>query len=148
MSSKACTYKALTIPHTQNYDFFVVNDGLDKRSSMLRGRPSQYHRRRSSAASKAITRDQNAPQSRRSSLLPAAGDNHDGSSDLKAESSKTDAHQTLQPPLESPSLTPKELAPTSNKDVDSLTVGMASLKFVPPSVRFGRGGRKAGLARS
>jgi hypothetical protein len=33
-------------------------------------------------------------------------------------------------------------------DVDELTSTMSALKFVPPSIRFGRGGRRGGLSRS
>ena len=32
--------------------------------------------------------------------------------------------------------------------VDNLTTSLSSLKFVPPSIRFGRGGRRGGFARS
>ena len=33
-------------------------------------------------------------------------------------------------------------------DVDELASTMSALKFVPPSIRFGRGGRRGGLSRS
>ena len=111
---------------------------------MLRNRPTQ-HRRRSSAASKAIIQDQN-PQPWHSSLQPAAEDNR-APSGFIAESCMANAKKERQTPLESPSSAPESITSAAN-DMDSLTTSMASLKLVPPSVRFGRGGRKAGLARS
>jgi hypothetical protein len=33
-------------------------------------------------------------------------------------------------------------------DMEGLSGAMSALKFVPPSVRFGRGGRRAGFSRS
>ena len=33
-------------------------------------------------------------------------------------------------------------------EIDSLADSLSALKFVPPSVRFGRGGRRGGLAKS
>ena len=42
-----------------------------------------------------------------------------------------------------------DAATTSQEpDIDELTSTMSALKFVPPSVRFGRGGRRGGLSRS
>ncbi len=38
--------------------------------------------------------------------------------------------------------------PSPDHDVDELASTMSALKFVPPSVRFGRGGRRGGLSRS
>ena len=35
-----------------------------------------------------------------------------------------------------------------DEDMDALASGLEALRFVPPSVRFGRGGRRGGLARS
>lgn len=36
----------------------------------------------------------------------------------------------------------------SDTDVDELASTMSAFKFVPPSVRFGRGGRRGGLSRT
>lgn len=52
-------------------------------------------------------------------------------------------------------LTESEIQPKSNEsgsravhdDIADLTNTMSALKFVPPSVRFGRGGRRGGLSR-
>ena len=45
-------------------------------------------------------------------------------------------------------MTPRAGAVERRDDVDELTASMSALKFVPPSVRFGRGGRRAGFAKS
>lgn len=39
-------------------------------------------------------------------------------------------------------------SPSLDAEVDELALGMSALKFVPPSVRFGRGGRRGGFSRS
>ena len=118
----------------QNYDFLIVNTGVDKRSSMLRSR----HRRHSSAALRAFQREQRpidsitSPSHRQNgeetleSSLPVVNDL--GGEDLAQES----------PPYQ----------PMPNVDVDELASSLSSLKFVPPSVRFGRGGRRGGLSRT
>ena len=111
---------------------------------MLRTRPTQ-HRRRSSAASRATARDQKS-QSRRASLLPTAGDNGVSSDDV-AESSRENANQESRLTPEPLPSAPKEIDSPSS-DIDLLTTGMASLKFVPRSIRFGRGGCKGGFAKS
>ena len=39
-------------------------------------------------------------------------------------------------------------SPSLDADVNELASTMSALKFVPPSIRFGRGGRRGGLSRS
>jgi len=94
----------------RNYDFFIVNDGVDRRNSMLR--PERALRRESAAD------DQ-------SSLSG-------GLSPLKGS----------QGPRASPE---DHRAETTDREdgVDGISDAMASLKFVPPSLRFGR---KKGLS--
>ncbi|KAL8935815.1 MAG: hypothetical protein Q9211_004495 [Gyalolechia sp. 1 TL-2023] len=119
----------------KDYDFFIVNDGIDKRSSMLRTK----HRRGSSAASRAVHR----------------GPKH-GNATNKPPCSKVGVHDEgslgsgvqLASPQISTTMDPVEESSTSpSKDMDELASTMSALKFVPPSVRLGRGGRAAGLAR-
>ncbi|KAF2395960.1 hypothetical protein EJ06DRAFT_517130 [Trichodelitschia bisporula] len=98
------------------YDFFIVMDGIDKRSSMLR--PS--HRRRSSAST-------NPTQTPLLSGHPA-------------DSTPVPLMNSDQTPVVSISK-PSDIA------MDDITKSMSSLKFVPPSVRFGRGGGHGGFAR-
>ena len=123
----------------KNYDFFIVNSGIDKRSSMLRPR----HRKLSSAASRAFARDPkptsnpktpSAVQADSASNLP---DPTTISSNMAKDlSSDEDADHSVGPPK------------STNAAVEDLTSTMSELRFVPPSVRFGRGGRRGGLSRS
>ena len=117
----------------RHYDFFVVNDGIDKRSSMLRNRSG--HRRRSSAAARAMQREQQAKwnsfaENEHNPSLPESGTVELPSStrESKAESNKAGSKAV-------------------QDDIADLTNTMSALKFVPPSVRFGRGGRRGGLSR-
>ena len=120
----------------KDYDYFIVNDGIDKRSSMLRTR----HRRTSSAASRALHRNQKTGgvhQDQQS--LPREADHGPGITAANLQ------------PINSPNSSEEDTADASqasrNQDMEKLTSPMSALKFVPPSVRFGRGGRAAGLSR-
>lgn len=123
----------------KNYDFFIVNSGIDKRSSMLR----PHHRKLSSAASRAFAREQKPTSSSKtssanqddwtSSLPDTSMISSDTAQDL---SSGESAKQPVGPPK------------SADPVVEDLTSTMSELRFVPPSVRFGRGGRRGGLSRS
>lgn len=119
----------------KDYDFFIVNDGIDKRSSMLRTK----HRKGSSAASRAVHRG----------LKPSNATNKPSSSNLAVHDEGFQGSGALQTsPQTSTTMASGEESSTSHsKEMDDLTSTMSALKFVPPSVRFGRGGRAAGLAR-
>ena len=132
---KVSTCPELTLPLVtqanigQNYDFQIVNTGIDKRSSMLRARP----RKHSSAAPRAFQHEQ------------------------RDNSNEVSLHHDLEPRniLESPAAHnsngnngSSSHSPSLHADVDELTSTMSALKFVPPSVHFGRGGRRGGLSRS
>lgn len=102
-----------------NYDFFVVNDGMDNRNSMLRLEPG--YRRRSSAASRAaLVRRRSSNQERLEATKAVAG-----LEEVRGDPSKD-----------------------SDPVMDDVTAAMSSLKFVPNSVRFGRRNRRGGLAAS
>ncbi|KAL2067995.1 hypothetical protein VTL71DRAFT_16093 [Oculimacula yallundae] len=113
----------------KDYDFYVVNDGIDRRSSMLR---SGKHRRRSSAAQYMTETERNRRRS--SAIQPASTENGNGE-----ERESPDAS-----PVGSPA------SPKEDTDMDEISGAMSALKFVPPSVRFGRGrGRgRGGFSRS
>ncbi|KAK4697218.1 hypothetical protein P7C71_g842, partial [Lecanoromycetidae sp. Uapishka_2] len=123
------TFEEFEVHYAKNYDFLVVNNGIDKRSSMLRN----GHRRRSSAASRAFHRGQ------RSNGAESPPEQTHGSSDGSESSSAPNRE------AENPTNAPK---PERDADIDELASTMSALKFVPPSVRFGRGGRRGGLSRS
>lgn len=113
----------------KNYDTQIVNTGVDKRSSMLRSRP----RKHSSAATRALHRPQRANSAEASQDVPPEDPN---TSEPPAAVSSKIINGSLS---KSPSL---------DAEVDELASTMSALKFVPPSVRFGRGGRRGGLSRS
>jgi len=113
----------------QKYDFSIVDSGIDNRSSMLRTKPQ----RRSSAVSRAL--DGEDP-----SIAP---ETHNRSSqDPKGPKAKSSWAVSVK----------EETAilkdSGSNADIDGITNTMSALRFVPPSVRFGRGGRRGGFSRS
>ncbi|TVY51875.1 Zinc finger protein [Lachnellula cervina] len=116
----------------KEYDFYVVNDGIDHRSSMLR---SGRHRRRSSAVQH-MTEIEDRAKKRNSNLETIA-------SAPGGEVKGQDGPES--PEREAPSSPSSEDA-----DMEGLTGAMSSLKFVPPSVRFGRGrGRgRGGFSRT
>jgi hypothetical protein len=85
----------------QFYDFFIVNDGIDNRTSMLR---TDSRKRRSTQASK--------------------------STKINSETEKKD----------------DKAAQATDATLEKLTTSMSSLRFVPRSVKFGKG--RAGFAKS
>ncbi|KAG9247101.1 hypothetical protein BJ878DRAFT_477695 [Calycina marina] len=112
----------------KDYDFFIVKDGIDRRSSMLR---SGRHRRKSSAAQNSTG---SSSKGRSTGEIPLS----------KIRGLAEDASLPT-PPVESkPPTLPSSKADEEMKD---LAGAMSSLKFVPPSVRFGRG-RGRGFSRS
>ncbi len=116
----------------KDYDFSVVNGGIDRRSSMLR---SGKHRRRSSAAQH-MTEIEERTRRRNSTLETVGKDDAD-----------EDENEGKDVPL--PQATPP--SPKADDDIESLSGAMSALKFVPPSVRFGGRGRgrgRGGFSRS
>lgn len=119
----------LALTAHQNYDFLIVNSGIDNRSSMLR----TSTRRPSSAVSPAM-------------------DGESLSIDVRTR------YRPLQNPKGSKAKSPwaasvKEETTVlkdsgSDAAIDDITGTISALRFVPPSVRFGRGGRRGGLSRS
>lgn len=114
----------------KNYDFLIVNTGVDKRSSMLRSR----HRRPSSAASRALARDQQSSSNPKS---PGPF----------REVPTNNSQDMLAVPVSSQQ-EPVVTQADTDVDIQNLTTTMSALQFVPPSVRFGRGGRRGGLSKS
>jgi hypothetical protein len=116
----------------KDYDFYVVKDGIDHRSSMLR---SGRHRRRSSAAQHMAEIEDRAKK--RNSNLETINSTSGGD-----EKSQNGTEPSEKEAVSSPS--------SDDADMEGLTGAMSSLKFVPPSVRFGRGrGRgRGGFSRT
>ncbi|KAI9700341.1 MAG: hypothetical protein M1836_002356 [Candelina mexicana] len=147
----------------RNYDFFVINDGIDKRSSLLRSRPG--HRRRSSAATKAAQIDQ---RSRRRSSNAATMDGVAVASAAASTHGCTfDARDEVDPDFtdsDTGSTGPKQVSLSHNRAPNTrdshkatdgapdelmadLSTSLSTLKFIPPSVRFGRGRGGGGLSK-
>ena len=111
----------------KSYDFFIVNTGIDKRSSMLRTR----HRRTSSAASRSLQRDKNKQ------INGTHRSSESSNSEQKLESQEaTNCNEAA------------KNVKSKESDMDELTSTMSALRFVPSSVRFGRGGPRRGFSRS
>jgi hypothetical protein len=122
----------------KDYYFYVVNDGIDQRSSMLK---SGRHRRRSSVAQyKSEIED-------RTQRRTAAQSKMTGENSKEAVSGTVDS-------FEAPELGGLDLQKTISNpsqpdtEMDDLSGAMSALKFVPSSIRFGRGKGKGGFSRS
>lgn len=118
----------------KNYDFFIVNNGIDGRRSMLRpGVDSQGHRkssreRRGSSATKMT-------QTTEATSVSQATDN------AIDEDNETDRVEEAG----------KGRVPAGKDDdaaMDAVTRSMSSLQFVPRSVTFGKRKGKSGFAKS
>lgn len=118
----------------KDYDFFVVNDGIDRRSSMLR---TGKHRRRSSAAQH-MTEIEDRTRRRNSARDSTnATKETDEAEDTKEGQNSPDTSTVLTPP-----------SSREDADMDGLSGAMSALKFVPSSVRFGRGHKGKAFSRS
>ncbi|KAK0123575.1 hypothetical protein ONS96_010554 [Cadophora gregata f. sp. sojae] len=112
----------------KDYDFYVVNDGIDRRSSMLR---SGNQRRRSSAAQQHMSESGKRDDRRSSGVGATSPENGAGDEMKEAEMELVESR-----------------ADSEDTDMDGLSGAMSSLRFIPPSVRFGRGRGRGGFSRS
>jgi hypothetical protein len=161
----------------QDYDFFVVNDGIDLRNSMLRQK--RRHRRRSSAAQRAAQIEQRARRRSTGAELPPGeatsltiGSTNEeqcleisqstATRDLAkatnvAEMSKNHTRtlaanalspsgQSDQPRKNFSPVSPGGMAEPVDDEMTDLASSMSALKFVPASIRFGRGRGKTGFS--
>lgn len=121
----------------KNYDFFIVNSGIDRRSSMLRPR----HRQASSASSRALLRDRQGSISQKhvTTLEHSHGETQ---MDLERPLPLVPAAEDLNATI------PKQTSYSTDVDMERLASNMSTLRFAPSSVRFGRGGRRGGFSRS
>ena len=123
----------------KNYEFLVVNLGIDKRSSMLRSR----RQRPGSISSEIFSYNQQANGGLRSS------DTEQPILEIRSSGNQLSALPLVEKPVLSQAASPSSgPSKSSQADFEDLTTKMSALKFVPPSVRFGRGGRRGGLSRS
>ncbi|KAJ4987131.1 hypothetical protein SVAN01_07419 [Stagonosporopsis vannaccii] len=130
----------------KNYDFFIINDGIDRRSSMLR----PAHRRRSSTVNSLSSE----PCRRRAeSFTDAAGEAmevipHDETEQTNSQQHRTSrsSHIKLRgrggfshPQARSRHDAAQDLSAVHADSVDKLASSMSALHFVPHSVRMARG---------
>ncbi|KAI9826924.1 MAG: hypothetical protein M1832_005863 [Thelocarpon impressellum] len=135
----------------KEYDFSVVDDGIDRRSSMLR---SRGHRRTSSAAVRSAAMEQRAR--RRSAAMQGPAERGPGgpvdggahpvtrpSGSAPQDSMEGSADDGSSDAAASPPAGEAEVGGGAvlDEEVGGLADSMAALRFVPPSVRFGRGKR-------
>jgi hypothetical protein len=123
----------------KDYDFYVVNDGIDQRSSMLR---SGKHRRRSSAALNRTEVENNAPRRTSTSKKKTEDTLTEDVLNNKVEDQnfKADAMDVSGGAISS--------GPRPDSEIDCIVGAMSSLNFVPPSVSFGRGRGRGGFSKS
>lgn len=156
--SGATWLAADSLGQPQNYDFHIVNDGIDKRSSMLRFRPG--HRRPSLSTAGNMKIEQ---RSRRRSSLVQGGASCDVGS---GEQNKEQGEASFRANPISPDSGEDDLSKNAVRDdprrkencdedslrkedeVTKLASSMSALKLIPPSVRFGRGRGRKGLSSS
>jgi len=128
----------------KDYDFHIVNDGIDRRSSMLR---SGRHRKGSLTA---VQKTDMFGRARRgtSTLSNTPGGVIANVAEIKnpQESHSMDDGGSDQ---QSGNLTSARHPPGTDAHMDNLAGAMSALNFVPPSVRFGRGrGKGQGFSRT
>lgn len=137
------------------YDFFIVNDGLGKRNSMLR--PGPGHRRRSSTATVATAR-QRASSSANATGNSDADPRNDTNADMEVDKPTI---KLVEEGVETAAGRGGTLVGIDEKGkakavppavpdaaMEDITSSLSTLKFVPPSIKFGRGRGRGGLARS
>ena len=130
----------------------MVNTGLDKRRSMLRSKPTHYRNRSSTSHPKDQAKPSMPPSNKATTSASLPSPSHPNRNDRPTateEGMEDDGDKASGSHTEptSPSSSRKS-SQDPQADMDALVESMASLKFVPRSIRFGRGGGKAGLARS
>jgi hypothetical protein len=123
----------------KDYDFYVVNDGIDQRSSMLR---SGRHRRRSSAAQH---KTEIEDRTRRRTSVQSKMTGEDSKAEISGTVDGFEAPGSGGSDVQKAMITNRSQPDT---EMDDLSGAMSALKFVPTSVRFGRGKGKGGFSRS
>ncbi|KAF2719726.1 hypothetical protein K431DRAFT_286526 [Polychaeton citri CBS 116435] len=123
----------------RNYDFFIVDSGIDGRSSMLRSGVDPNGHRKSS-------RERRSPDATNSaSVMP------------KTESARGAGNASLETTVQQTRLTvgarhtsfkrEQNQIPQDDVDVDTLASSMSTLNMVPRSITFGKRKGKCGFAK-
>ncbi|KAK3333535.1 hypothetical protein B0T19DRAFT_128586 [Cercophora scortea] len=123
--------------YPKNFFFAITRDGIDGRRSLLL--EGGHRRRRSSIASTTTA----TARTSRAQPSTAGGS---ASADASAATEKTE----MPPEADTQAVNTEQdsLKQPPDVDMDGLTGAMSALQFVPPSIRFGRGRKKAGFSKS
>ena len=113
--------------YPRNFFFAVTKEGIDGRRSLLLERGHRHRR------SSTITVD--------SSLNPNSHGANAATTDQQADP------EVLQQATAREARNKDDSQDAPDVDMDDLAGAMSSLRFVPTSIRFGRGGRNAGFAK-
>ncbi|KAK3619205.1 hypothetical protein LTR56_022640 [Elasticomyces elasticus] len=114
----------------RNYDFFIVNTGVDGRRSMLRpGVDAQGHRK-SSRERSASSVTETSESTEATSVSEKIAEEAVATEDVRRHDSKASTPQV------------------KSSGIDELAESMSSLKMVPRSITFGRRKGGGGLAKS
>ncbi|WYZ40164.1 hypothetical protein EsH8_IV_000505 [Colletotrichum jinshuiense] len=116
--------------YPKNFFFAVTKEGIDGRRSLLV--EGGHHRRKLSNNFSA------AKESKHKSSMPGPSTPQGG----QAQKPKDAAQEETAPPAPTHQATERP-----DTDMEDLAGAMSALQFVPNSVRFGRGGGRAGFAK-
>lgn len=123
----------------RNYDFFVVNGGIDGRRSMLRpGVDENGHRRSSRERGRRGSSATVGTQTTEASSVTLAGD------EVVEEEGEADASKVVSKPV-----SPKKGVPAQKgaSSMDEIATSMSALQFVPRSVTLKNKKGKTGFAK-
>ncbi|GLB06939.1 hypothetical protein AtubIFM57258_002258 [Aspergillus tubingensis] len=115
----------------KTYNFYIVNDGIDKQTSLLRT-PHDHRRRLSSAATGPTSPKEGRLRYRQTSISQADS----GASAQKGSSPSTSSRQGAAAATAAP-------APAGDEGMAELERSMSALRFVPASVVRSRGKQKS-----
>lgn len=132
----------------KDFDFLIVNDGIDGRDSMLRsgGRGGSRYRKQYSSHHRAGDGNTAQIQGKPPKAQKETAEKDDV--DMETDSKEEESTERDEEQPESTADAKDDKTPDSDaKDMDGLSSAMSSLHFVPQSVRFGGRGRGRGLGR-
>lgn len=125
--------------YPKNFFFAVTKEGIDGRRSLL---VEGGHRRRKSSTTTATKESK-----RKSSILEASSSPGEDKQEGKEATDGKKTHAASTSEYASKPTTQPNPAECLDTDMEDLTGAMSALQFVPNSVRFGRGGGRAGFAK-
>lgn len=126
--------------YPKNFFFAVTREGIDGRRSLLV--EGGHHRRKSSNVHAKDAK-------RRSSIQDPSSSQGQGQGQQREEGHEKREDGASAPTQDASTQPTAQRAPTERPDteMEDLAGAMSALQFVPNSVRFGRGGGRAGFAK-